>query len=297
MGTKRFVMLFAWCCIAPIFGQDALQRQIRAIAAEAQGKVSVACSLPGTAVNCDLNPRNHPPMQSVFKLPLAITAFHMVESGQFSLDQPIRFLATDRILPTTYSPLQDKYPQAEVDIPLRELLQAAVTLSDNAATEIILRILGGPAVVDKYIRKIGVNGFHLQDNEATLHRDVTAQYRNWFEPAAAVQLLLRLNRNSPLNTEHNSLLLGWMRDSPSGPNRIKGQLPPGTIIMHKTGTSGVKNGLAHATNDIGLVALPSGSKLAIAIFVTDSTADQVTRESVIARIASAAYQAAVKTGK
>ena len=87
-------------------------------------------------------------MQSVFKLPLAVYALHLVEGGKFSLDQPIRFLPSDRILPETYSPLQDKYPNGDVDVPLRELLRLAASLSDNAAADTVLRVAGGPAQVD-----------------------------------------------------------------------------------------------------------------------------------------------------
>ncbi len=83
------------------FAQTALQQKISVIAADARGKVSVACSLPGSNLNCDLNPHARPPMQSVFKLPLAITAIHLIEEGKFSLDQPVRFLPSDRILPQT----------------------------------------------------------------------------------------------------------------------------------------------------------------------------------------------------
>ena len=166
--------------------QANLRDQIAKIAAEAKGRVAIACSLPGSRINCDLNPRAHPPMQSVFKLPLVVAVLHSVEKGALQLDQPIRFLASDRILPQAYSPLQDKYPAAEVDVPLRELLRLAVSLSDNAAADILLRIIGGPRAVDDYVRSLGVGGFHLEDNEAAMHRDVSAQYRNWWEPVAAV---------------------------------------------------------------------------------------------------------------
>jgi beta-lactamase class A len=64
-------------------------------------------------------------------------------------------------------------------------------------------------------------------------------------------------------------------------------------VMHKSGTSGSGNGVAYATNDIGLIALPNGRRLAIAIFVTDAAGDETTRDAVIARIARAAYDAAV----
>jgi beta-lactamase class A len=232
-------------------------------------------------------------MQSVFKLPLTIYAFHLVEQGKFTLDQPIRFLKSDRFSPHTYSPLQDKYPDADVDVPLRELLRLSSSLSDNAAADIIVRIVGGPAAVDGYIKTLGIEGFHLQDGEHELHRDPAAQYRNWFEPAGAVQLLRRLSGNSPLNPEHTALLLTWLAESPTGLHRIKGNLPPGTVVMHKTGTSGTSGGVTAATNDMGLITLPDGRRLAIAVFVTDSSAGETVRDAVIARIAKAAYQAAI----
>lgn len=129
--------------LSPAIAQRRLQQQIRIIAEDAHGKVSVACSLPGSEINCDLNPTAHPPMQSVFKLPLVLTLLHEVEEGKFTLDQLIPFRPTDLILPKPYSPLQDKYPQAGVAVPLRELMQMTVSLSDNTAADILLRLAGG----------------------------------------------------------------------------------------------------------------------------------------------------------
>ena len=271
----------------------ALRRQLAAIAAESGGKVAVACSLPGSKFGCDLNPRARPPMQSVFKLPLVITALHRVEQGAFTLDQPVRFLPSDRILPQTYSPLQDKYPEAGVDVPLRELMRLAASLSDNAAADILLRVLGGPAEVETYVHSLEGAGFRLQDSEAANHRDASLQYRNWWQPAAAVRLLRRLKERSPLDADHTRLLFTWIGESPTGPQRIRGRLPAGTKVAHKTGTSGTHEGLTAATNDIGLITLPDGRSLAIAVFVTDSKADEPAREATIARIAEAAYKAAI----
>jgi beta-lactamase class A len=288
----RLALIFALSAVSAL-AQEPLRQQIRAIAGEAHGKVSVACSLPGSELNCDLNPNAQPPMQSVFKLPLAITVLHQIEQGTLSLDQRVRFLPQDRILPHVYSPLQDQYPDAGVDVPLRELLRLDVALSDNVAADILLRLAGDPKVVNTYIAALGVSGFHLQDSEAVLHREVSAQYRNWFEPTGAVQLLRRISDNSPLTSEHTDLLLGWMT-SDARTKRLEGDLPTGTRVAHKSGTSGVDDGVAHATNDIGLIPLPDGRRIAIAVFVTDSTADEATREQVIARIARAAYDASLQ---
>ncbi len=290
----RFAIAF-FLFNSSVCAQTALQQQVRAIAADAHGKVSVACALSDSSLNCDLDAHAHPPMQSVFKLPLAIAALHLVERGKFSLDQSIRFLPSDRILPHTHSPLQDQYPEANVDVPLRELLRLAVSESDNVAADIVLRVIDGPPIVDSYIESIGVTGFHLEDGEHGLARDVATQYRNWFEPSGAVELLRRVADNSSLTPEHTQMLLQWMKDSSSGLHRMKGDLPSATIVMHKTGSSGTHDGVTYATNDIGLITLPDGHRLAIAIFVTDSTADDATRDAVIARIAKAAYDASLET--
>jgi beta-lactamase class A len=80
-----------------------------------------------------------------------------------------------------------------------------------------------------------------------------------------------------------------MIDSTTGPKRLKGLLPKGTAVAHKTGTGGTQSGSTSATNDIGIIYLPNGNHLAVAVFVSDSSADEKTRESVIARIAKASW--------
>lgn len=288
MWRVFFVALFATSVVA----QQSVQQQIREIARQARGKVSVACSLSDTNLKCDLDAKSHPPMQSVFKLPLALTVLHQVEAGKFALDQPIRFRKEDLILPKPYSPLQDKYPQADVDVPLRSLLEMCVSLSDNTAADVLLRLAGGPEALEQYIGSLGIIGFHLQDSERALHRDKSLQYRNWFEPRAAVQLLRKISDDPQLTSEHTALLLSWMRSSRIA-GRLGGDLPNGTVVAHKAGTSDVENGVAAATNDIGLITLPDGRALAIAVFITDSRADQAAREKVIARIARVAYDASI----
>ena len=224
-------------------GAQDLRQQVRAIAADAQGRVSTACRLAGTDLNCDLNAHGHPPMQSVFKLPLAIAVLHQVEQGKFTLDQPVRFLPSDRILPHAHSPLWDKYPNANVDVPLRELLRLSVSLSDNVAADILLRLAGGPAVVDRYIASLGVRGFHLVDDEKALHEQRDLQYRNWFEPAGAVELLRVIDERSPLNAADTAYLREMMT-APAEETRLGAELPKGTPVEHKTGTSDVYGGLA-----------------------------------------------------
>jgi beta-lactamase class A len=270
-----------------------LQQRLTSLAANAHGKVYVACSLPGIPLACDLNAGGHPPLQSVFKLPLAVTVLRQVEQGKLSLDQQVRFLPSDRY-PGTHSPLQDAHPAANVDVPLRELLRLSVSNSDNVATDILLRLIGGPATVQRQMNLLGVPQIHVIDSEATLHDNERLQYRDDTTAAAMVKLLRLLADRSPLSPAHEALLEGWMEDPTASPKRIRGELPPATVVAHKSGSSGTEAGMTAATNDVGLITLPNGSRLALAIFISDSTLDTAALEPVIAGLARAVYDEAVE---
>ena len=164
----------------PVAAQTPLHRQIAEIAKDAKGTVYVACSLPGTKLDCGLKEHGHPPMQSTFKFPLAMAVLHQIELGKLQLDQPIRFLKSDRSV--TYSPLQDEFPEADVDVPLRNLIKLSVETSDNTATDMQLRLIGGPTVLQQYLDSLGCTAIHQQDSEHTLHGDQKLQYRDYAEP-------------------------------------------------------------------------------------------------------------------
>lgn len=300
----RSVALVPFLLCSSLYSQVSLHERIVTIAADAKGTVQVSCLLPGIALKCNFNADTHPPMQSMFKFPLAMAVLHLADSGKLleaqrpgesintTLDRTVRFLPEDRIA-DTYSPLQDRYPEANVDVSLRELIQLSAGRSDNAATQVLLRIIGGPSVVQTYIRSLGIAAFQLQDGEDVLARDPMAQYRNWIAPTAAIRLLELLVRQPPLSPVANAFLLQTLTESRTTPNRLRAGLPQGTVLAHKSGTSGERNGIAAATNDIGLITLPNGGYLAVAVFVTDSHADEATRDQVIERIGRVIYDEAL----
>jgi beta-lactamase class A len=232
-------------------------------------------------------------MQSVYKLPIAVTVLHEVDEGRLSLSQKARFLPGDLISPSQYSPLRDAHPNGGVDVALEELLRLAVEESDGVASDILLRTIGGPKAADAYIKSLGIDGIHIADPEKTLARDVTAQYRNYAEPRALVALLRLLADDSPLSPANTLLLLHWMTETSTGEHRIRGSLPNDVAVAHKTGTSGEDRGITHATNDVGLITLPGGKMLALAILIEDSPESEDVREGVIAEIARAIWAQAV----
>lgn len=274
--------------------QPSLHDQIVRIAAQAHGRVSVACSAPGKPLNCGLDSSELLPMMSVYKLPIAVAVLHNVETGKLSLSQKLHFVPSDLIAPTGYSPLRDQHPHGAVNMTVEELLRRAIVDSDNVASDVLLRAIGGPDAAEKYLGSIVIYGIRIRDYEADQDRNPQLLYRNVGQARSLVLLLLRLAGRSPLTPEHTKLLLGWMASSHTGDQRLGALLPPGTVVASKTGTAGQDRSTVNATNDVGLITLPNGSRLAIAVLIADSTAPYAVRQRVIAEIARAIYAAAVQ---
>ncbi len=266
---------------------DSLGIKIEQIAADAKGIVGVAMQVIETGDSFYYNADKHLPMQSTFKFPLAMYILHLVDSGKLSLQQKVHISAKE-MDQDTYSPISEIY-DGNIDMPIDSLLRYSVSHSDNIACDMLFKTGRGTQPVEDYIHSLGVAGIAIKTNEEAMHKNWTTQYTNWCEPKAMLQLLEIFYNKKTLSDTSNALLWQLMITTTTGPNRIRGLLPKGTIVADKTGTGGTKDGIASATNDLGIIVLPNGKHLAIVIYVSDSKADLNTRESVIARIAKVGY--------
>lgn len=233
------------------------------------------------------------PMQSVYKFPLAVAVLHDVDQGKLSLTQKVRIRKED-LLPETWSPLREKYPRGDVDVTLDEILQFTVAQSDNNGCDILFRMMGGPAAVNRFIHSLGVKAIAIVNTEEEMHRDGTAQYRNWSEPGAMALLLKKLYRGEALAPATSEHLIGIMERTTTGPRRIKGLLPEGTVVAHKTGSSGEYGEIVPATNDVGVITLPDGRHVALVVFVSDAKEEESRCEELIANVARAVWDAGVR---
>lgn len=290
MRTKIIFILFFFCVSATYAQQaDSLRNIISTIARDAKGTVGFCMMNIETHDTVSYNGRLHLPMQSVMKFPIAITVLNDIDEGRFSLDQKIHIEKTD-LKPDTYSPLRDKFPEGNVDISIRELLSYMVSLSDNNACDILLKEIGGPVHVENYMHSFGVKQIAVKASEYQMAQGWDVQFTNWTTPFEMVRLLDIANKPNFLSKESHAYLWKIMQATSTGPKQIKGLLPASTIVAHKTGRSGTNDqGITAATNDVGIITLPNGKHLAIAIFVSNSSADLPTRENVMARIAKAAW--------
>jgi beta-lactamase class A/peptidoglycan/xylan/chitin deacetylase (PgdA/CDA1 family) len=290
-ARRRDVPLCAIAVLTVLSVPLAAQR-IAEIAQSAQGRVGASAELLETGKSLvSFHAREHFPMQSVYKLPIAMAVLRQVDRGALHLDAEIRVDQSEYIPKSSHSPLRDTHPNGAT-VTLRELIRLAVSESDGTASDVLLRLLGGAQGVMVFLRDIGVHDVQVEDTEKTMAEDNTAQYRNWATPDGAVTVLRDLLESSVLSPGSRDLLLRFMTESTTFPTRIKGLLPENTVVAHKTGSSGTHGGVTAATNDIGIVTLPDGRHIAIAVFVSDAKADDSTRDRVIARIARAAWDSA-----
>jgi beta-lactamase class A len=268
---------------------DPLQSALERIALSSRGTVGIAVSAMNESKILTVNDTVRFPMQSTYKFHLALAVLHRVDSGKIDLSQKI-FMRSEDLLPNTWSPLREKYPGGNVLLPLSEIIHYTVSISDNNGCDILFRLVGGTGEVHRYIQSFGIKNISIAATEEEMHREWGIQYTNWTAPSETVRLLKLFHSGNILTKNNTDFLRTIMIESPTGKNRLKGLLPANAVVAHKTGSSGRNDaGITGAVNDIGIIMLPNGRWVAIAVYIKDSPDPDEVSESVIARIARAVW--------
>lgn len=274
----------------------ALEMQFGEIAKEAKGKVGVAAVEIETGRSAYLNQNERFAMQSVVKLPISMAVLKLVDEGKLSLDQNVTIQKDEYVPSNMRSPLRDA---KSAEITVRELIRHAISESDGTAADVLQRVAGDAKGVQAHIDSLGITEMKVKYTHKEFGREWQMQYENWASPQATVVLLGvlmkqaypdgRLSPNMGDTVTRLQRLVGFMIESNNPANRLKGLLPVEAVVAHKTGTGGTRDGVTSATNDVGIITLPNGNHVAIAVFVGDSSADEKTRAGVIAKIAKAVW--------
>ena len=269
---------------------DELQSQLAIIAEAAKGRVGIGAVLVETGDAAYLDRTGRYPMQSVYKLPIAMAVLKMLDEGKIRIDQEINITPEDFVRPGFHSPIRNANPQGVI-LPLGEILRFSISESDGTASDVLLDLAGGPPAVMAYLQSIGVNDLIVADSEKSISKDWETQYRNWSTPAASINLLRAIHeRRAGLSEQTTTLLLNVMTETETGDRRLKRGLPEGATLAHKTGTGGTEKGITGATNDIGIITLPDGRHILLAVYVSDSPGSTAVREKVIADTARAVIE-------
>ena len=269
---KKLTILFLLISIFSFAQKAELKKEISKIT---EGKkATVAVSVLGIDFPFQYNNNNAEkklPMQSVFKYHIALAVLDLVDQGKLSLDQKV-FIKKSELLPNTWSPIREKNPEGNFEMPISELIEYSVAMSDNVGCDVLLRLIGGPKVVNDYIVSKGVKNTQIVYNEELMQSEWKNQYENYTTMKSATKLLKDFYKGKILSKKSTEFLLAVMYRTSTGLNKIVEQLPKYAKVAHKTGSSGKNDaGLTGAENDIAIITLPNGKTYAIAIFVSDST--------------------------
>ena len=274
----------------------------RDVASGADGVLGAAALHLGTRQMVSLRGDEHFPLASVCKLPAALHILALVDAGKLSRSESIEVIPAD--VSPQVSEVAARWPKQK-SFPLDELLLLMIAKSDNTAVETLYRIGGGATAITARMRGWGIQGIRIDRTErqcgidasgrtpaahAAAMRRFIADPRDTGTPDATVHLLERLFRGELLSPVSTQRLIHIMEATVTGPARIKGLLPPGATVAHKTGTTGSAGTLNGSTNDVGVVTYPNrAAQFALAVYLKSSRRDLAVREKTIARIAQATY--------
>lgn len=202
---------------------------------------------------------------STFKMYLAAATLMRVQAGQERLDRAIPITAADMI---SHAPVTE--PAVGSRLTVEQLMKGTVEVSDNPAANILLKAMGGIEPMQAFYRGLGDTSTRADRFEPEMNR--LDGDKDTITPAQSVSNMQRLflDPASPLTEESQTRLLRWMTDTPTGMDRLKGGVPSGWRVAHKTGTGGYG-----PTNDIGLIYPPSGQPVVVAAYyhATRETSD------------------------
>jgi beta-lactamase class A len=208
---------------------------------------------------------------------LAVAAtLQRVDRGKETLARAVAYTAADLL----YNAPVAKANVERGALTIAELCEAAITVSDNTAANLLFREAGGLGTFNEYVRGLGDATTRFDRTETELNTAIDGDPRDTTSPRAIVDDLQKLLLGDALSPGSRDQLIAWHMATTTGPARLRAGLPAGWKLGHKTGT-----GARGATNDIGVAWPPDRKPLLIAVYYVGSTAELDAREAVIAAAA------------
>lgn len=216
-------------------------------------------------------------MCSTFKWVLAAAVLRHVESRTLSLQDRLSYGEADLL---EYAPVAREHAR-EGFMTVEASMEAAVTVSDNTAANLLLREIGGPMGLTQFIKANGDSVTRLDRDEPLLNVNKPGDLRDTTSPRAMVGLMRHLLCGQTLSEEHRALLIGWMRACETGRRRLRAGFPSGWTVGDKTGS-----GLRNAVNDVAIAVPPGRAPILVAAYMSEGTAAMDALQAAHAKVAS-----------
>jgi beta-lactamase class A len=266
--------LFISTCI-PVFANTQplpIERKLAALEASMDGRIGVFAINTANNQQIQYRAMERFPIQSTFKVMAVSAILKQSMIDKHLLQQKITYKKRDLVF---WSPITEKYLAGGMTI--LDLFSAAMMYSDNTATNLIVKKLGGPEAVTAFARSIRDNTFRVDSWEPELNSD-PSDLRDTSTPTAMEKSLQKLTLGNVLASPQRKQLVTWMKGNTTGDTRIRAGVPKGWIVADKTG-AGDDYGIS---NDIGIIWPPSCAPIVIAIYSVHNNKNTTRRDDIIA---------------
>ena len=261
--------------------QQAFDDALRALEAGSGGRLGVAVLDTGSQARLAWRGDELFPMASTFKLVAAGLVLQRVDEGRERLDRRIVYPKQELV---EYSPMTE-LRVGGAGVRIDELCEAAVTLSDNTAANLLLKSFGGPAALTAYFRTLGDRVSRLDRFETELNEAAPGDVRDTTTPAAMLATMQRLVLGDALTPGSRARLATWLLGNKTGDRRLRAGFPPTWKVGDRTGSAA--NG---TSNDVAVAWPPGRAPWLVTSYLTGATVAPAERDAVIAKVADLAVR-------
>lgn len=288
-NMKKISLLLVFASTFLLAQKSVLENKISSLIQNKNATVGVAILKFEEPYSISINGDKKLPMLSVFKYHLGLTILDLVDQGKMNLSKKILIKKSD-LIKGTWSPIREKYPNGNITLTLSELLKYSIADSDNIGTDLLIEMIGGTETIQKFIDKKGIKDFVVKADEKQMHKGYEFMYWNTTTAISANDVLKKLYDGKILSKKSTATMMKILLETSTGATKIVAQLPKGTPVAHKTGSSGKdEKGMTVAENDIGIITLPNGKHYALSVFVSDSMESEETNTKIVADISKAVW--------
>jgi beta-lactamase class A len=256
---------------------SALDVAIAKIEAESGGRLGVAVLNTGTGALAGHRIDERFPMCSTFKTLAAAAILARVDAGK---EQLARRIAVEQNDILSYAPITKQH--VGQDMTVAELCEAAVTLSDNTAANLLLASLGGPSAITAYARSLGDDVTRLDRIEPELNEATPGDPRDTTTPAAMAKNLKLLATGTVLSAASCDQLVAWLVGCKTGDAKLRAGLPKSWRVGDKTGSGD------HGSSNDAAVIWPNGEPpVIVTSYLTETAAPDDKRNAAHAAVGRA----------
>ncbi len=263
---------------------DSFAAELKKLEADSGGRLGVALLDTGSGAVIGQRLDERFAMCSTFKLLVVGAILARVDAGKEDPTRRIRVSSGDLV---AYSPVTKMHIGGD-GMMVKELCEAAVSQSDNAAANLLVTSLGGPPQVTAFARSLGDLVTRLDRVEPDLNEGREGDVRDTTTPQAMALNLQALSLGNALSQASRDLLVAWLVGNKTGDTRIRAGLPTGWRVGDKTGSG--SNG---TTNDVAVIWPQQRAPVIISVYLTQA---KVSADKQNATIAAATRAAVVALG-